>query len=167
MALDEATAKDLIRQLAEDQKNYMQTLTRVQELLSHSLDASSSPKPAAQITSETIRRNTGTTLTTVDVESVQKNSKGSFVSAEDDDLSINDAEALFVSQPLAEELYDEEGLKRHLKEYPWTNAGRKILHDILKDNSIYHRDGIFPTQAEELRQYQKHLPYYNILEGIY
>ena len=169
MALDTAATQEMIKKLAEDQKIYIETLNRVQELLARSLDSPSTSKPAARITSENTRRNTGTTLATLEVESVKKNSKGSIISAEDDDdddeAGIEDLESWFASKSLPEESYNQEGLKTHLREYPWTQAGRSILQDILEDDWTLKRKDLFPTQAEEFRYHGKHLPYYSILDG--
>lgn len=182
-------------------------------LLAANSTATTSAKSAARILSETqaaaaavnggagprggagatARRSTGTTLSTLEVESVKKNSKGSIVSSgtgddeededdEDDDNDDDDGEGdeteqkerkerkratMFAAETLPTEVYDEDGLRAHVRKYPWTAAGQTILGDsLLSDGTMWRKGGkMWPTQVEEARERGKHLPYYNILDG--
>ena len=171
MALEAVNVQDLLKKLADDQKTYFETLSRVQELLGQSLDSNATPKPAAKITADKRRRNTGTTVTSNEVESVKKDSKGSIISAgnedddDDDDEMLEDLESLFAFKTLEKEVYDTDGFRKHLREYPWTPAGRQILGNVLTDGQTLTRKWLFPTRTQEVEQRGKHLPYYSVLDG--
>ena len=106
-------------------------------------------------------RNAGTLSTTLEVESVSKDS-GIFVEGNTD---TGDDEALFVQQSLPREIYDEEGLRKHIKEYEWTEAGRDILGDIAGRDQIVRRGTIFPTDAGAVQD-RSHLSHYSIYNGM-
>lgn len=133
MALDAATARELMNKLAEDRAQYLETLDRAHNVLAQALLAAGSDKSLPQFSFHPARRNTAetfdtkTTLDRLDVDSSQKPSSLSF----EDESESDDDESLFVQQTLPAETYDEEGLLRHILEYDWTDAGREILGDIV------------------------------------
>ena len=166
MALDAATAQDMINKLEDDRKRYLDTLTKAHEVLAQALNtAAATGKPAPPLTTGRLRRNTGTTLaTTIDVESVKKIG-GSTLSV-DDESDTDDDESLFVQQKLPAETYDEGGLRKHIKEYSWTDAGKSILADVIGNEDILQRPKtIFPTGLRELAD-RSHLSHYTILNGM-
>ena len=155
MALDAATAQEMLRKLAEDRATYLSTLTRAEDLLSQALAASAGIKTTPQLTSETIRRNTGSTF---DVESVQNGS----TTQVDSDSDTDDDESMFVQQGLAPETYDEHGLREHIKTYKWTKAGREILGGILTDLPS-EKESLFPRSLGAVAD-RSHLTHYSIFD---
>ena len=59
MALDAATAQQLIQKLADDRAANLDTLTRAYNLLAEVLLIIAGNKPSLRLTEETIRQNTG------------------------------------------------------------------------------------------------------------
>lgn len=157
MALDAATAQEMLKQLADDRTKYLDTLSRAHDVLAQALTAASSGKPPPRLTTEAVRRTTGTLSATLEVESVPKDS-GNSVEEESD---TDDDESLFVQQTLPKELYDEEGLRKHIKEYEWTEAGREILDGIAGEDQVVQRGTIFPNKAGEAED-RSHLSHYSI-----
>ena len=167
MALDATTAQEMIKKLADDQAQYLNTLNRAHELLAQALTSAATGKPAPRLTSEGIRRNkTSSALPKLEVESVKKDSKGSVVSAEDDESSTDDNESLFASQHLPTRVHHRDDFKKHLHEHEWSAAGRAILHDVLENlHALHKKKDIFPTAAEELK-HGPHLSHYSIFDGM-
>lgn len=165
MALDAATAQEMIKKLGEDQAQYLNTLNRAHEVLAQALTAASSGRPAPHLTFEGIRRITNSsTRAKNEVESVKKDSKGSILSAEDDEPSTEDNESLFASQHLPPRQHDEDGFRKHLLEYKWTDAGRSILHELLENLHLVAKKHIFPTAPKELKD-RSHFSHYSIFDG--
>ena len=166
MALDAATAQEMIKKLAEDQAQYLNTLNRAHEILAQALIATSTGKPAPRLTTEGIRRITNSSAGhKTEVESVKKDSKGSILSAEDDEPSTEDNESLFVSQHLPSRRYDEDGFWKHLHEHEWTDAGRAILHEFLEKKHVVRKEYIFSRAHKELKD-RSHLSHYSIFDGM-
>lgn len=158
--LDATTVQDLIKRLEEDRKAHLESINKTHELLKQLIGASTAGPSSTPFTSERSRRYTGTTLaTTLDVESVQKSST---LSANDESDTDED-EALYVQDPLPSESYYEDGLKKHIREYGWTDAGKNLLQGLLDKPEILQRTTIFPTQypAED----RSHLSHYSIFDG--
>lgn len=158
--LDATTAQDLIKRLEEDRKAHIESIDKTHELLKQLISASAAGSSSVPFTSERSRRYTGTTLaTTLDVESVQKSSTLSTNEESDKD----DDEALFVQDFLPAESYNEDGLKKHIREYSWTDAGKNILQGLLDKPEILERSSIFPSEfpAED----RSHLSHYTIYDG--
>ena len=160
MALDAATAQEMLKQLADDRTKYFDTLNRAHHVLSQALVATSSGKSPPRLTTEAVRRNTGTESATLDVESLSKDS-GNFVEEASD---TDDDESLFVQETLPRESYNEEGLREYIKENDWTEAGRTILGDIVGGHRPVQRGTIFPTSLGEVED-RSHLSHYSIFNG--
>ena len=159
--LDATTVQDLIKKLEEDRKAHLESINKTHELLKQLLGASTAGSSSIPFTAERSRRYTGTTLaTTLDVESLQKSST---LSANDESETDED-EALYAQDPLPAESYDEDGLKKHIREYSWTDAGKNILQGLLDKPEILQRSSIFPTRdpAED----RSHLSHYTIYDGM-
>lgn len=156
MALDAATAQEMLRKLAEDRAIYLSTLTRAEDLLTQALAASAGIQNTPQLTSETIRRNTGTTF---DVESVQNGS----TTQVDSDSDTDDDESLFVQQNLPPEAYDEQGLREHIKTYKWTKVGQEILGDVLTKDLPPEKESLFPRALGAVAD-RSHLTHYSIFD---
>ena len=166
MALDAATAQEMIKKLADDQTQYLNTLNRAHELLAQALTAASTGQPAPRLTTEGIRRITNSSAAPkIEVESVKKNSKGSILSAEDEEPSTEDNESLYVSQNLPSRQYDEDGFRKHLHEHEWTDAGKAILCDLLGNKHVVHKKSIFSTAPKELKDRSQH-SHYSIFDGM-
>ena len=162
MALDAATAQEMLKQLTDDRTKYFDTLSRAHDVLAQALTAASSGKPPPRLTTEAVRGNTGAVSATLEVESVPKDSGNSI----EEDSDTDDDESLFVQQTLPKESYDEEGLRKHIKEYDWTEAGRDILDDIAGKDQVVQRGTIFPTKAGEAED-RSHLSHYSIYNGMH
>ena len=163
MALDAATAQEMLKKLADDQKAYLNTLTLAHDVLSQALNAAATGQTQPKLTTEHVRRNTGATLATVDVESVKKDSKGSTLSVEDDS-DTDDDESMFVQQTLPPEKYTEEEFRQHLQSYAWTEAGRAIVRDVLDNEQILRRDTIFPSRTGPVDD-KSHLSHFSIFDS--
>ena len=160
MALDAATAQEMLKQLADDRTRYFDTLNRAHHILAEALVATSTGRPPPRLTTEAVRRNTGTESATLEIESLSKDS-GNFVEEASD---TDDDESLFVQQTLPKESYNEEGLRKYIKDYEWTEAGRAILGDIAGRNHAVQRGTIFPTSIGEVDD-RSHLSHYSIFNG--
>lgn len=162
MALDAATAQEMINKLAEDRAQYLDTLNRAHNVLAQALSAATSDKPAPQLTHQHLRRPTVDTFeskTTLDMESMKKGSSFSF----EDESDSNDDESLFVQQTLPSETYDEEGLRRHILGYDWTKAGKEILGEIVDDQKLLQRDFLFPQTQGSVTD-RSHLTHHSIFD---
>ena len=179
-ALDPVTAQEMMNKLAEDRATYLETLNRAHELLAQALVAAGSGKPTPKLTIHTVRRSTADSLdtaktfdtvgtletpktfdtkNTLDVDSIQKTSAHSFEDYSDTD----DDESLFVQQTLPSETYDEEGLRRHILGYDWTQAGRDILGDTLNDKKLLQRSHVFPQTQGPVTD-RSNLTHYSIFD---
>ena len=156
MALDAATAKEMIQKLSEDRANYLDTLSRAHDVLAKALDAAATGKPPPRLTPETVRRNTNATI---DVESV-KNASSTF-SPEDSDTG--DDESMFVQQTLPSESFDDEGLKKHIQEYNWTEQGKAILGNVINNKQLLQRSSILPVTLGT-QEDRSHLSHYSIFD---
>lgn len=163
MALDAATAQEMLKQLADDRAKYFDTLSRAHDVLAGALSAAASGKPPPRLTTEAVRRNTGSEFATPEVESVTKDSGNS---VEEEESDTDDDESLFVQQTLPRESYDEEGLRKHIKENDWTEAGREILGNIAGRDQVVQRGTIFPTNVGEVED-RSHLSHYSIYNGMH
>ena len=165
MALDAATAQEILNKLAEDRTQYLETLNRAHNVLAQALSAAGSDKPLPQFAFHAARRNTADTFDTkptldrLDTDSTQKNSSFSF----EDESESDDDESLFVQQTLPAETYDEEGLRRHILGYDWTEAGKAILEDIVDDRKILQRTHLFP-QTQGPATDRSHLTHHSIFD---
>ena len=162
MALDATTAQEMLKQLADDRAKYFDTLTRAHDVLAQALTAASSGKPSPRLTTEAVRRNTGAMSAALEVESVSKDSGNSI----EEDSDTDDDESLFVQQTLPKESYSEEGLRKHIKEYEWTEAGRDILGGIAGRDQVVQKGTIFPIKIGEVED-RSHLSHYSIYNGMH
>ena len=156
MALDAGTAQEMLRKLADDREAYISTLTRAEDVLTQALTTAAGIKVTPRPTSERIRRNTGTTL---EVESVQNGSS----TVLDSDSETDDDESLFVQETLPPESYDEQGLRDHIKEYKWTEAGRDVLGDLLTRSPPAEKESLFPRAVGSSPD-RSHLTHYSIFD---
>ncbi|KAL8990282.1 MAG: hypothetical protein Q9169_008162 [Polycauliona sp. 2 TL-2023] len=157
MALDTATAKEMIQKLAEDRATYLDTLTRAHDVLAKALEASATGKPPPQLTSDAVRRNTVTSL--FDVDSLKKSSTFS----PEGDSDTDDNESLFVQEPLPKESYDEDGLRRHLRGFPWTPSDREVVGAVLDNKQLLQRSAMFPVTLGPVDD-RSHLSHYSIFD---
>ena len=163
MALDAATAQELIKKLAEDRASHLESINQTHELLARALDVQAGGKPQTPLTTERLRRNTGTTLgttTTDDVVTVPKDANFSI----DEDSDTDDDESLFVQHTLPAKSFELEGLREHIRRYPWTEAGKSILRDVLNNEEVLTRRRLFPTQPGPVDD-RSHLSHYSIFDG--
>ncbi|KAL8947756.1 MAG: hypothetical protein Q9222_005996 [Ikaeria aurantiellina] len=160
MALDAATAKEMIEKLAEDRATYLDTLSRAHDVLAKALEASATGKPAPKLTPDTIRQNVArqTPSSLNDIESLKKSST---FSPEESDT--DDDESMFVQQPLPEETYDEQGLRKHIKEYKWTPQDCEIVGSVLNNESLLQRTTMFPVTLGPVDD-RSHLSHYSIFD---
>ena len=156
MALDPATAQEMLRKLAEERAAYLSTLTRAEDVLTQALTATAGLEPSPRLTSDAVRRNTGHTL---DVESVQIGSTTQI----DSDSDTDDDESLFVQQTLPSETYDELGLWKHIREHTWTEAGQAILGDVLERDLPPRSQSLFPRALGAVAD-RSHLTHYSIFD---
>lgn len=166
MALDAVTAQELIKKLAEDREKYFETLNRAHEVLAQALVAAGTDKPLAPLTVPTVRRNTANSLDTaktldtrftLDVDSIQKTH--SF----EDESDTDDDESLFVQQTLPPETYEEEGLRRHILGYDWTQAGRDILGNVVDDKKLLRTPNVFSQMPGAVTD-RSHLTHFSIFD---
>lgn len=155
MALDAATAQQLIQKLDDDRANYLNTLGRAHELLAQALAAAATGSTPIRLTAETIRRND---TAAVHLESIPTGDTFTL----DDESETDDNESLFVQQLLPREEFDETGLRKHIQEHDWTEGGRAILKDIM-DEHYPGKVSVFATghwPPEDVA----HLPHYSIFD---
>jgi hypothetical protein len=156
MALDASTAQQLIKRLDDDRANYLDTLGRAHDLLAQALAAAAPGSIPLRLTAETIHRSN---TASANIESVPRD--GSF--ALDDESETEDDESLFVQQVLPKEEYDEEGLRKHIKEHGWSGEGRAILKDILDNVKFLANTALFPPWQMPAGEVL-HLPHYSIFD---
>ncbi|KAI4161609.1 MAG: hypothetical protein LQ342_004750 [Letrouitia transgressa] len=155
MALDAATANEMIQKLVEDKTTYIDTLARAHDVLAKALEAAATGKEPPKLTPEIVRRNTETIS---EYESVKKSST---FSPEDSDTDDN--ESMFVQVPLPRETYDEEGLRKHIQEYDWTSFDRDMLQNVLDNDQLLKRSCIFPVTIGPVDD-RSHLSHYSIFD---
>lgn len=97
IALYGATVQELIEKLAEDRVTYLETISRTHDFLAEVLEAQATQKAHPPLTTERLRRNTGTTLATTTTGHLVRAPKDSSFSFEED-LDTNDDESLFVQE---------------------------------------------------------------------
>ena len=164
MALDAATAQEMIKKLAEDRATYLDTISRTHDLLAKALEAHATVPPSQPVTLERLRRNTGTTLATTVTDDIVTAAKDSNFSVEEDS-DTDDDESLFVQDLLPPESYKEEDLRKHIREYPWTEAGKSILRDVIGNEEVLTRRHLFPNQIGPVAD-RSHLSHYSIFDGM-
>ncbi|KAL8849157.1 MAG: hypothetical protein Q9221_005834 [Calogaya cf. arnoldii] len=157
MALDAATAKEMIQKLADDRATYLETLSRAHDVLAKALEASATGKSPPQLTSDAVRRNTVSSL--FDVDSLKKSSTFS----PEDNSDTDDNESLFVQDPLPKESYDEDGLRKHLRDYNWTSFDREIVGSVLDNKQLLQRTAIFPVTLGPVDD-RSHFSHYSIFD---
>ncbi|KAI4242519.1 MAG: hypothetical protein LQ352_007220 [Teloschistes flavicans] len=158
MALDAATAKEMIQKLAEDRATYLDTLSRAHDVLAKALEASATGKSPPKLTSDTVRQNNNNRSNSIlEVESLKKSST---FSPEDSDTDDN--ESLFVQDPLPKEVYDDDGLIRHLRSYDWTDHDRDIVGTVLNEQFL-KRTTLFPFYLGPVED-RSHLSHYSIFD---
>ena len=62
------------------------------------------------------------------------------------------------------ELFEEEGLRKHIREYPWTEAGKSILRDIIGMDEVLTRGHLLPEPIGLVKD-RFHLSRYIIFDG--
>lgn len=155
MALDAATAQQLIQKLDDDRANYLNTLGRAHELLAQALAAATTGNTPLRLTAETIRQNNNAA---VGLESIPTNETFEL----DDESETDDNESLFVQQLLPKEEFSETGLRTHIRKHDWTEEGLAILKDII-DEHFPEKSALFATgqwPAEDVAN----LPHYSIFD---
>ncbi|KAL9609625.1 MAG: hypothetical protein Q9167_005626 [Letrouitia subvulpina] len=155
MALDAATAREMIQKLVEDRTTYIDTLARAHDVLAKALEASATGKEPPKLTPELVRRNTET------ISEYESLKKSSTFSPEDSDTDDN--ESMFVQNPLPRETYSEDGLRKHIQEYDWTTFDREILQTVLDNDQLLKRSSIFPVTIGPVDD-RSHLSHYSIFD---
>ena len=169
MAMDQKTAEELIKQLSEDRETYLSQLNKTNDLLLQLLNSqsigriassnngSSSPPSSLRLTSEAVRRQN---TVNVDVETVSKDRNSTMGDADSDD--DDEGESIFVKNPLPREEYSMEGLREHLRLYPWTDCDRLVLEDTMFKDDVLNTDNLLPTTPGSVPD-RSHLSHYSIL----
>lgn len=150
MALDAATAQEMVRKLAEDRSNYLNTLNRAHDLLAEALTAAAGGRLPPRLPTDS---DANTIITDV--------ASGGW-SVEDESITDDD-ESLFVQQPLPQEEYTHEGLRKHIKLHRWTQSGRAILGNLLNNNKFLGQDCLFPVRLGSVED-RSHLSHYSIFD---
>ena len=156
MALDAATAREMIQKLAEDRAAYLDTLSRATDVLTKALEASATGKLPPKLTSEAVRQTTSNNA--VEADSLRKGSTFSPEYSETDD-----DESMFVQTPLEKESYDEAGLRRHIREYNWSPSDQAIVGPVLQNKQLLERTNIFPVTLGPVDD-RSHLSHYSIFD---
>jgi hypothetical protein len=164
--LDPVAAIGLIKKLDEDRKQCLESIQRTEDLLRQLLDGhdtTTTKQPQSRpITTERFRRDTGNTFaTTLEVESVQKDSAFSL----DDESDTDSDESLYVQHTLPPESFNEEGLRKHISDYNWTEAGKKVLGSLLENERPLRERAKFPSAIGEVDD-RSHLTHYSIFDGM-
>ena len=163
MALDTATAQELIRIINADRERYLDSLNRTTELLQKAIAASgaidsgpvSRPQP---LTADGLQRSA---FAAIEIESTDH--AGSAYTGEDDS-SAGDGDSFFADSALEDESYDIEGLINHIRTHKWSTAGVKILRGVLANDSLLQRPLLFPTdlQTSDDRSHLSHGSIYDV-----
>ena len=163
MALDTATAQELIRIINADRERYLDSLNRTTELLQKAISASgaidigpvSRPQP---LTVDGLQRSA---FAAIEIESTDH--AGSAYTGEDDS-SAGDGDSFFADTALEDESYDIEGLINHIRTHKWTTAGVNILRGVLANESLLQRPSLFPTdlQTSDDRSHLSHGSIYDV-----
>ena len=185
MTLDAATAQELITQLNADRKElitqhnadrnqYLESFNKTTELLLQAIASTggiSHDLPSRlthqRLNADPLRRNT---LPVLDVEQIEGfHGTNSTYSAEEDSSS-EDGSSLYADSPLQREEYDTDGLRDHIRDYPWTDAGRRILTGVVGNEKLLKRPELFPIDLDtsDDRSHFTHSTIYNVGEdGMY
>lgn len=169
MALDAATAQELINRLNTDRDKYLDTVNRTTELLLQAIAAAggTSHDLASRLTHQ--RLNTDPlrgTFPALDVEPIEGFHGTNSAYSVDGDSSSEDGSSLYADNPLLPEEYDIEGLRNHIRKWDWTDAGKRILNGVIGNEALLQRPELFPTALESSddRSHLSHSSIYNIGE---
>lgn len=152
MALDAATAQEMVQKLADDRANYLATLNRAHDVLAEALTAAATSKLPSRLAVDPVSPSTNT-LTDVAI--------GAW-SAEDEDVTDDD-ESLFVQQQLSKEEYTNEGLRKHIKRHAWTESGLAILGNLPGNDGFLEKPCLFPERLGPVED-RSHLSHYSIFD---
>lgn len=144
MAINAETAIELIRKLNAERDECINSLNKTTELLTQLIASSGNVvHPLPQLTSDNVRRNTlHTRPTQPEVTSVGQGAGSTF--SDDEDSSSDDGVSLYVQTPLEKEQYTIEGLREHIRTYKWSRHSRKIVAELLKDDTTLQRPSFVP-----------------------
>ncbi|GAB7338940.1 hypothetical protein MBLNU457_5615t4 [Dothideomycetes sp. NU457] len=163
MALDTATAQELIRIINADREQYLESLNRTTELLYKAIGASGAVDNASitrpqPLTAEGLKRNT---LAGLEIESTDN--AGSAYTGEDES-SAGDGDSFFADTPLQDESYDIEGLINHIRTHTWKSAGKIILQNVLGNEKLLKRPSLFPDdlRTSDDRSHLSHGSIYDV-----
>jgi len=165
MALDTATAQELIRIINTDRERYLDSLNRTTELLqrviaaSGAIDVGSVPRPQP-LTVDGLQRSA---FAAIEIESTDH--AGSVFTG-DDESSAGDGDSFFTNTALEDESYDIEGLINHIRNHKWTPAGVKILQGVVANERLLQRPSLFPTDlhTSDDRSHWSHGSIYDVGE---
>lgn len=150
MALDAATAQEMVRKLAEDRENYLSTLNRAHDILAEALTAAAGGRLPTRLP------------TNSDINTITTDVASGAWSIEDESVTDGD-ESLFVQQQLPQEEYTHEGLRKHIQLHQWTPPGRAILGNLLNNNKFLEQPCLFPVQLGSVED-RSHLSHYSIFD---
>ena len=156
--------QELLKKLEEDRDAYLATFQKVHDALAKSILASKNNPPSLPSSPRARAvpdRARGLSLGESDRQFLGISSLGSgisgpstlgssFISGETDDLSDDD-EALYVQDYLPSSTFDEEHLRVHLKDYPWTEYGVQILENLYGPDGRLKFPSIF-TEENTLQE---------------
>jgi len=162
--MDATTALELLQKLNAERTAYLENLSTSTELLSQLIASSGGVTQARpRLTADTLRRNTIIGAPQLpDVESVHRTA--SAFSGPDDDSASESDESLFVQTALGKEEYTIEGLKEHIRNHKWQEAGKRILLGVLDNEKLLQLPSLFPTDVDfaEDRSHLSHSSIYDI-----
>lgn len=141
--------ESLIRELDAQKDAYLEAFQKIHDSLTQNL-AASSPRTAFLRTSQrpvgsapaSERESDSRLSTTRAATSVH----ASTLSKSTGDDSDHEDEALYVQEPLKPELFDEEGLRIHLKNYRFSEYGKTILRNVVDSPTRLAQNPLLPNR---------------------
>ena len=157
--------EDLLRQLDEQHRAYLETFKAVHEALSQSLVNRSPSSPGLAPTSapRQRRRSTidadGIDLPLITIRSISKQAT-SFTTGETD--ISDDDDALYVQDLLPSYKFDFEDLKDHLKRYVFNEEGHTLLKTVVDGNGRLKSPELFPKSLDEASSHNSHYSIFDV-----
>jgi hypothetical protein len=178
MALDNDNVKQLIQQLEADRQAYLSSHNKLQEALVHilsgqhaqpdnftphfgrtlSVESAEDPAVPRKPSSFTSKRTNSIGLDSSERTLVSRKSWGVdeagrkvlSLYSQDDSSDSDDDESFYASEHLPHEVYSEDDLRQHIRNYQWGQHARLIFGPLQRSNKLSSADGLFACDPANL-----------------
>jgi hypothetical protein len=173
-------AEALIRELDTQHAAYLETFSKVHELLAQNVAATASkdvPQPETSPSPPDGRSQRSHRKSTRTASELERNvllisggsstlpaSSASRTTGDTSDSDSDDDEVLYVQTPLEPQAHEMEGLRNHLKTHSWDKHGRRILDGIVGNPDRLREDPLIPNRRgpQQDRSDQSHYQIFDV-----